>query len=83
MAAFDKLLQKVLDKHKGLRFEEMAKVMAHMGYKMGKPRGGSSHRTFRKPDHPPITIPDETPINSVYVKKVREVLIDFLAGEEE
>ena len=83
MAAFNKLMQKVLDKHKGLRFEDLEKVLTYIGYKMGKPRGGSSHRTFRKAGYPPVTIPDKSPINSVYVNIVRNVLVDFLAGEEE
>ena len=30
-----------------------------------------------------LTIPDKSPLNNVYVNMVRNVLIDFLAGEED
>ena len=81
MAALDKLIKKVLDKHKGLRFEELAKLLVHMGYTMNNPRSGSSHYTFRKAGHPPITIPKEFPINKVYVNKIRAVIIENMEDD--
>ncbi len=44
------------------------------GYTMFTPRGGSSHYTFRKPGHQPITIPKHKPIKKVYVEMVKEIV---------
>ncbi len=41
---------------------------------MTGPAGGSSHKTFRKRGHVPITIPQHNPIKKAYVEKVRDVI---------
>lgn len=41
---------------------------------MNSPRGGSSHFTFRKKGHIPITIPKHEPIKTVYVRLVKEAI---------
>ena len=41
---------------------------------MSQPHVGSSHYTFRKDGHKPITIPKHEPIKKVYVKLVKEVI---------
>ena len=55
-------------------FEELRKVLESYGYTMRSPSGGSSHMTFRKHGHPPITIPRHEPIKKVYVLLVREIV---------
>jgi hypothetical protein len=42
---------------------------------MNSPQSGSSHYTFRKDGKNPITIPKHEPIKTVYVKKVRDVVL--------
>ena len=74
MSQFDKLLQRIRDLDKGMRFEELRKVLEYYGYKMSGPSGGSSHKTFRKPGAMPITIPQHEPIKRAYVELVREVV---------
>ena len=62
MSQWEKLLAKIMNLSKDLRFEELKKVLESYGYEMSNPRGGSSHYTFRKRGCSPITIPKHIPI---------------------
>lgn len=46
MSKRDKLLDRVCSLSKGLRFEELRKVLESFGYVMNAPSGGSRHYTF-------------------------------------
>ena len=48
MSKWDKLLARIYNLSKSLRFDELRKVLESYGYEMNSPRGGSSHYTFRK-----------------------------------
>lgn len=48
MSKWDKLLLKITNLSKTIRFEELKKILESYGYHMNMPRGGSSHYTFRK-----------------------------------
>lgn len=72
MSKYEKLFEKIKNLDKGLRFDQIEKVLVRMGYKPENP--GSSHVTFRKDGKVPITIPMHEPIKQVYVKKVCEIL---------
>ena len=74
MSKWDKLLSRICSLDKGLRFDELRKVLESYGYEMKRPSGGSSHCTFRKSGHNPITIPLHEPIKTVYVMMVKEVI---------
>ena len=74
MSKWDKLLSRICSLDKGLRFDELRKVLESCGYEMKRPSGGSSHCTFRKASHNPITIPLHEPIKTVYVMMVKEVI---------
>ena len=74
VSKWDKLLSRICSLDKGLRFDELRKVLESYGYEMKRPSGGSSHCTFRKADHNPITIPLHEPIKTVYVMMVKEVI---------
>ena len=74
MSQFEKLLQRIHDLSKELRFDEVRKVLEAYGYTMTTPRSGSSHYTFRKPGCNPITIPKHEPIKKVYVLLVKEAI---------
>lgn len=74
MSQFEKLLQRIHDLSKELRFDEVRKVLETYGYTMTAPRSGSSHYTFRKPGCNPITIPKHEPIKKVYVLLVKEAI---------
>jgi predicted RNA binding protein YcfA (HicA-like mRNA interferase family) len=62
MSKFQKLLQKIINLSKDLRFDEIQKVLESYGYTITSPKSGSSHYTFRKPGKQPITIPKHEPI---------------------
>ena len=74
MSQFEKLLQRIHDLSKELRFDEVRKVLEAYGYTMTAPRSGSSHYTFRKSGCNPITIPKHEPIKKVYVLLVKEAI---------
>lgn len=74
MSKWDKLLSRILSLDKNMRFEELKKVLESYGYEMKSPSGGSSHCTFRKQGHNPITIPTHIPIKLIYVEMVKEIV---------
>ena len=74
MSQWDKLLGRILNLSKDMRFDELRKVLESCGYSMTAPKGGSSHYTFCKPGCMPITIPKHEPIKKVYVELVRNVI---------
>lgn len=74
MTKWDKLLARVTSLSNDLRFEELRRVLESYGYEARAPKGGSSHYTFRKKGHHPITIPRHEPIKRVYVEMVRQVV---------
>ena len=81
MSQFDKLLERISSLDNNMRFAELRKVLEKLGYKMRGPSSGSSHMTFRKVGHNPITIPKHDPIKRTYVEKVKE-LIEGETGDE-
>jgi hypothetical protein len=82
MSQFGKLLQRIRSLDKGMRFDELKRVLEHYGYTMSGPASGSSHKTFRKAGCFPITIPQHEPIKKVYVEMVRDV-VESEEGNEE
>ena len=68
MSKWDRLLARIYNLSKSLRFDELRKVLESYGYEMNSPRGGSSHYTFRKAGCMPITIPKHEPIKRIYVE---------------
>lgn len=74
MSKWDKLLLRIRNLSKDLRFDELKKVMESYGYIMNAPKGGSSHYTFRKQGCQPITIPKHEPIKRVYVELVKQIV---------
>lgn len=82
MSKWDKLLLKITNLSKDIRFEELKKILESYGYHMNMPRGGSSHYTFRKEGKNPITIPKHNPIKKVYVEMVRKIIENEEANNE-
>lgn len=74
MSKWDKLIDRILNLSKDIRFDELRKVLESYGYKMNAPKSGSSHYTFRKVGCMPITIPRHEPIKKVYVEMVRQIV---------
>ena len=76
MSQWNKLIDEILKLNKNLRFGDLSKVLIKIGYKQNQPKGGSSHYTFRKDGKMPITIPNQTPMNKVYIEMVRAAIIE-------
>ena len=74
VSKWDKLLSRICALDKGMRFDELRKVLESYGYEMKHPAGGSSHCMFRKIGRNPITIPMHEPIKTVYVRMFKEVI---------
>lgn len=74
MSKFDKLLQRIKNLDKGLRFDEVKKVLLAYGYTLKFPHGGSSHATFRKDGYNCITIPTHEPIKRINIILVKEAI---------
>ncbi|WP_304220420.1 type II toxin-antitoxin system HicA family toxin [Phocaeicola plebeius] len=83
MSKWDKLLEKILNLSKDMRFDELRRILESYGYTMHSPRSGSSHYTFRKPGCQPITIPSHEPIKRVYVEMVKQVVESEVLSNEE
>lgn len=66
MSKWDKLIARICNLSKDLRFTQLQKVLETYGYRMDAPRSGSSHYTFRKQG--------KSPIKKVYVEMVRKVV---------
>jgi len=79
LSKWEKLLDRITKLSKDIRFAELKKILESYGYEGTKPKGGSSHWTFRKKGKPPVTIPKDEPIKSVYIKMVK----DIIESEEE
>ena len=82
MSKWDKLITRICNLSKDLRFDELRKVLESYGYEMNAPKGGSSHCTFRKQGCMPITIPKHEPIKKVYVEMVRQIVESEAENDE-
>ena len=82
MSKCDKLITRICNLSKDLRFAELRKVLESYGYEMNAPRSGSSHYTFRKSGCMPITISKHEPIKRVYVEMVREIVESEAENDE-
>jgi predicted RNA binding protein YcfA (HicA-like mRNA interferase family) len=78
LSQWDKLIDRILEADRNLRFDELAKVLKKIGYTKTQPKGGGSHYIFRAPGLPPISIPKSNPINKAYIELVREAVIKYL-----
>ena len=83
MPKWDKLITRICNLSKDLRFDELRKVLESYGYEMNAPRSGSSHYTFRKQGCTPITIPKHEPIKKVYVEMVRLIVEGEVKNDED
>jgi hypothetical protein len=79
LSKWEKLLGKITELSKDLKFAELKRILESYGYEGRKPGSGSSHWTFRKQGKSPITIPENEPIKIVYVRIIK----DIIESEEE
>jgi predicted RNA binding protein YcfA (HicA-like mRNA interferase family) len=83
-----RLLQRLLNKPKDLRYAELARILEDCGFVLDHSTG--SHAIFTKPGHRSLTIPQKTPVKSYLIDQVLaaiedcidELLKDTLTGLE-
>ena len=68
MSKLEKLLQRIKNNHKTVRFEELDRILVSEGFTKRQPRGGSSHYTYSMGSIR-VTVPYKKPyILEAYVK---------------
>lgn len=83
MSKWDKLITRICNLSKDLRFDELRKVLESCGYEMNAPRSGSSHYTFRKQDVRLSQYQKHEPIKKVYVEMVRQIVESEAENDED
>lgn len=74
MSRKEKLLRRLLDEPKDLRFEELEKIILWCGYVHDRTKG--SHAHYSRDGYPPLTIPIKSPVKSYLIKQVLNTLED-------
>jgi len=68
MSSLDKIVEKMKNQPNGIRMAEADKVLTANGYRFDRQKG--SHRQYINASGDVITIKDENPLKSVYVKDI-------------
>lgn len=82
MSKWDKLIKRICNLSKDIRFNELRKVLECYGYEMKAPGRGGSHFTFIKNGCTPVTVPKDEPIKKVYVELVRHIIESEAENDE-
>ena len=82
MSKWDKLITRICNLSKDLRFDELRKVLESYGYEMNAPRSGSSHYTYRKQGYMPMTRPKHETRKKVNAEMVRQIVESEAKNDE-
>lgn len=83
MSKLEKLLQRITNNPKTVRFEELDKLLIRAGFIKRQSGKGSSHFIYRK-DGKIISIPYKNPyIKQIYVVEAIELLTEYFEDEGE
>ncbi len=70
----EKLLLKIKNNPKAVRFNDLDSILRDVGFEMRRPSGGSSHYTYTYEDKT-LTVPFKRPfVKVIYVKKAISIL---------
>lgn len=81
MSRIAKLLQRLLNQPRDLRFEELERILLRCGYSRDRTRG--SHAVYIKAGSPTLTMPIRSPVKSYLVKQVLAAIEDDLEDFDE
>ncbi len=81
MSQLEKQLLKLISVPKEMRYEEIKNILERFGF-IGI-EVGSSHITYRKDGYPNITIPRHGNIKRMYIRLVRDVIMEVIKKNEE
>ncbi len=83
MSRLEKLLQRIRNNPKTVKFEEMEKLLIKAGFTKRQPRNGSSHSIYKK-DGQLITIPYKNPyMKQTYVVEAMELIGEYFEDKGE
>ncbi len=82
MSKFEKLLQKIKNNPKQVRFEELDKILLKSGFTRRQPSSGSSHYIYTKGSIQ-ISVPYRQPhIKTFYVERAIKILEGEISDEQ-
>lgn len=79
MSKRKKLYQRILNRPKDLRFDELEKIILNCGYTLNRIKG--SHAIYTKPNYETLTIPRKYPVKSYLIDYVLNSIGDCLEDE--
>lgn len=80
MSKLEKLLQRIKNNSKTVRFEEIEKILLRYGFNESQAGGGSSHYVFKRDDKS-VTIPRHGKfVREIYIRSALEILEDGNLG---
>jgi len=74
LSKLKKLLQKIKNNPKQVRFKELDKILTRSGFTKRQPRGGSSHYIYTKGKMRLIIPYNQPHIKAIYVERVLKIL---------
>ena len=81
MSKKQKLLEKLLQKPKDLRFSDLETILIYCGYELDRYNG--SHAVFIKDGYPMLTIPRKDPVKSYLITQVLAAIEDIIEEKNE
>lgn len=74
MSRFKKLLERIKNNPKEVRFKELDKILSKLGFTRRQPSGGSSHYIFSKGEIRIIVPYNQPHVKAIYVERVIQIL---------
>ena len=80
MSSIDKLIEKMQRQPTGIRMDDADRVLREKGYRLDRQKG--SHRQYINSFGDVITIKDENPLKSVYIKDILRRITEAERGRK-
>ncbi|PKO22965.1 MAG: toxin HicA [Chloroflexi bacterium HGW-Chloroflexi-1] len=81
MSKQEKLLEKIRNNPKGVRFEELDLLLTWHGFERRQPRRGSSHYVYTRDGYLITVVKHEAHVHSEAVKETLEILDELSKNE--
>lgn len=82
MSKFKKLLERIKNNPRQVRFEELDKILLHYGFSKRQPSGGSSHYTYKLGESR-LTVPfKQHHVGEAYVELALDALKGVIGDDE-
>jgi hypothetical protein len=81
MSKLEKLLDRIRNNPKSVRFEELDSLLTQCEFERRQPRRGSSHYVYRRGSHVIVVAKSKPYVHSKAVKQVLDILDELLEDE--